>query len=209
MKFAPLLCNRPLAMLCSFVLVGLLGATQVLAQQAPTGNTETKAAKRKAPNDKSAKAQKKKEQPAQSQPQGKPEVAPGGTPMPNARQTAVLIQTFMVALSQASLTNNYTVLNGLGAPSFQKENSPEKLSRLFAGFRNGTVDLTPIIVLSPVLVRPPDFTPEKQLRLTGYYPTAPKQIHFELLLQPIDNVWRLFGISVEAKTVAIKSSAKR
>jgi hypothetical protein len=34
------------------------------------------------------------------------------------------------------------------------------------------------------------------LRLTGYFPTQPLQIKFDLLFERIRGDWRLFGISV-------------
>ena len=34
------------------------------------------------------------------------------------------------------------------------------------------------------------------LRLTGYFPTRPLQINFDLIFQNVGGQWRLFGISV-------------
>ncbi len=34
------------------------------------------------------------------------------------------------------------------------------------------------------------------LRLTGFFPTKPLQINFDLLFQNVAGQWRLFGISV-------------
>src|ERR1700694_5457983 len=47
--------------------------------------------------------------------------------MPPPEQMAMLIQTSVVALSQANLTGNFTVLHALGAPGFQQANPPTKL----------------------------------------------------------------------------------
>jgi hypothetical protein len=40
------------------------------------------------------------------------------------------------------------------------------------------------------------------LRLTGYIPTQPMQINFDLLFQTVNNQWRLFGISVATPETA-------
>jgi hypothetical protein len=118
--------------------------------------------------------------------------------MPSARQLAILVQTTVVALSQANLTGNYTVLHGLGAPGFQKANSPDRLGKLFANIRK--IDLTPVILYSPLLTSQPAIDDKNMLRLTGYYKTTPQQVQFDLLFQPVAGRWRLFGISVGTRT---------
>jgi hypothetical protein len=40
------------------------------------------------------------------------------------------------------------------------------------------------------------------LRLTGFFPTRPLQINFDLLFQNVGGQWRLFGISVATPQVA-------
>jgi hypothetical protein len=119
---------------------------------------------------------------------------PEKPPMPGAPQLAILVQTAMVALSQANLTNNYTVLHALAAPEFQKNNPPEKLAQVFAEVRK--IDLTPVILYSPQLSRPPAIDDKNMLRLTGFYKTAPQQVLFDILYQPVEGRWRLFGLSV-------------
>jgi hypothetical protein len=114
--------------------------------------------------------------------------------MPSAPQLAILVQTAVVALSQANLTNNYTVLYALAAPDFQQNNTPEKLAQVFANVRK--IDLTPVILYSPQLSRPPVIDDKGMLRLTGFYKTAPQQVLFDILYQPVEGRWRLYGISV-------------
>ena len=119
-------------------------------------------------------------------------------PMPSAPQLAILVQTAVVALSQANLTSNYTVLHALAAPDFQKNNPPEKLAQVFAEVRK--IDLTPVILYSPQLSRPPVIDDKNMLRLTGFYKTTPQQVLFDILYQPVGGHWRLFGISVGTQT---------
>lgn len=55
---------------------------------------------------------------------------------------------------------------------------------------------------SPQLPRLQTFRPPRfcwswgLLRLVGYFPTQPLQIQFEILFQPIDGQWRIFGLTV-------------
>ena len=117
-------------------------------------------------------------------------------PLPAPEQMAMLIQTSVVALSQANLTGNFTVLHALGAPGFQQANPPAKLAEVFKNLREQNIDLTPIILFSPVLLREPAINEQGMLHLVGYYKTAPQQVNFEVLFQPVQGQWRLFGISV-------------
>lgn len=117
--------------------------------------------------------------------------------IPDKVRLAILVQSYMVALSQANLTGNYSILHAFGAPEFQQRNSPEKLSQIFSHLQKQNVDLTPIILYSPTLVREPAFDDNGMLHLTGYYKTEPQQVHFELILQPVAGVWRLYSISVK------------
>jgi hypothetical protein len=119
--------------------------------------------------------------------------------IPPPEQMAMMIQTSVVALSQANLTGNFSVLHALGAPGFQESNSPEKLSEIFKSLRERNIDLTPVILFSPVLLREPTINERGMLHLVGYYKTAPQQVHFELLFQPVEGQWRLFGISVRTQ----------
>ncbi len=125
------------------------------------------------------------------------------------KQHQLLIQSYLLALAQANLTGNFSVLHALGAPAFQKNNPPQKLSAIFAGLRQQKVDLTPLIFYKPVLKREPWRDDKGMLRLVGHYPTEPKQIDFDLTLQPVSGVWRLFGISVNAVPAKNDDTAKQ
>lgn len=116
--------------------------------------------------------------------------------IPDKIRLGILVHSYMVALSQANLTGQYNVLHALGAPDFQQRNTPEKLAEIFSTLRTQNIDLTPIIVYSPTLAREPVFDENGLLHLTGYYKTEPQRVNFDLTLQAVAGVWRLYGISV-------------
>lgn len=123
--------------------------------------------------------------------------------MPSAEQLAILIQTAVVATSQANLTGNYSVLHALAAPGFQQANPPEKLAQVFAQWRANRIDLTPIIIYSPILRAAPVIDDKNMLQLSGYYRTAPQQVHFDLMFQPVGGQWRLFGINLSTQPAQV------
>lgn len=115
--------------------------------------------------------------------------------VPDDYKLAMLIRTSLIALNQANITGNYSVLRDLGAPSFQEANNPARLAELFANLRTRAIDLEPILVVDPKVAEP--FINERgMLRIKGIFPTSPEQVNFELAFQPVGQQWRLFGIMV-------------
>jgi hypothetical protein len=53
--------------------------------------------------------------------------------------------------------------------------------------------------MTPTLTQPAFITDAGMLRVTGFFPTKPEQVNFDLLFQPVGGQWRLFGISVKTR----------
>ena len=107
-----------------------------------------------------------------------------------------LVRSTMIALNHANFTGNYTVLRDLGAPSFRTANTSARLAGIFSNIRGKKLELSPLLVVAPVFAPPPGIDKRGLLRLTGYFPTRPERVNFELVYQVVGNRWRLFGISV-------------
>lgn len=122
-------------------------------------------------------------------PSGKPEV-------PDAATIVTLMRTTVIALNQANMTGNYSVLRDLGAPGFQDANSFAKLADIFADLRGRQLDLGPVAVIDPKLFKPAAIDERGMLRLTGFFTSQPEQVNFDLAFQRIDGRWKLFGLGV-------------
>lgn len=131
-----------------------------------------------------------------AQTQGQPAQPENQRPaVPSDDKLMILIMSTLVALQQANTTGNFTVLRELGAPEFQT-NSAEKLAQAFADLRQRKVDLSRTLLFQPKLVRRPEINARGMLRITGFFPTSPDRIDFDLIYQPVQGRWRLYGISV-------------
>jgi hypothetical protein len=108
----------------------------------------------------------------------------------------ILIRTTLLAVDQANRTGNYTVLRDLGAPAFQQANTSARLAEIFANLRGQNLDLSGAAVLDPQLTLLPQIEPNGLMHMTGFFPSIPLQINFDLLYAAIDGRWRPFGISV-------------
>jgi hypothetical protein len=51
-------------------------------------------------------------------------------------------------------------------------------------------------VLDPELTLLPQIDAEGMMRMTGFFPSAPAQINFDLVYAPVNGLWRLFAITV-------------
>ncbi|MDB5511838.1 MAG: hypothetical protein JWR08_1321 [Enterovirga sp.] len=107
----------------------------------------------------------------------------------------MLVRSTLLALHHANQTGNYTVLRDLGAPGFQS-NTAARLADVFASQRSQNLDLSGVAFLEPQLTRLPQIVQGGMMHMAGVFPSVPLQLNFELLFQPVEGRWRLFGLSV-------------
>jgi hypothetical protein len=109
-----------------------------------------------------------------------------------------LIRNSLIALDHGNKTNNYTVLRDLAAPAFQI-NTAARLSDIFAGLRRDGLDMSGVVVVDPTLSLGPKIEKNGLLHVSGAFPYGPQILNFYLTYAPVENKWRLFGISIALK----------
>lgn len=136
----------------------------------------------------------------QSQPQGKAQAAPKPTGQKiSGREISTLIRTTLVALHQANVTGNYTVLRDLGDLSFQNINSSARLGLIFTKLRQARLDLSPAVLTDALMTKKPVIDGNGILRLEGYVPLQPMNIVFTMAFRFEGGRWRLFSLGVGAE----------
>jgi hypothetical protein len=115
---------------------------------------------------------------------------------PDDIHIVLMIRNTVLALNQANVTGNYSVLRDMGTPAFQMTNSQARLAEIFASLRARKLDLSPIMVFNPKLLSPPAMQEGQVLKLAGFFPTTPEQVHFELAYQRYGEQWLLAGLAV-------------
>lgn len=133
------------------------------------------------------------------------QVQAAGPQIPDPEGILILIRSSLLAVTQANATGNYTVLRDLGSPAFHAANPASRLSQIFGNLRDQRLDLSPVAIVTPELTVPPAIE-QGMLRLKGSFPTRPLSVVFDLLFQPVDGQWRLFGISVGTVQAAAPAS---
>ncbi|QDU27122.1 hypothetical protein ETAA8_22060 [Anatilimnocola aggregata] len=129
-----------------------------------------------------------------------PGQSPAATPpaiSPNDRAAAViLIKNALIAVNQGNLTGNFTVLRDLASPGFRNRNSAGDLANIFQNLRQKKIDLSPIVVLDP-LIAPPQVSKEGLLLLEGYFASSPSRINFKLgYIKSETGGWMIDAVSV-------------
>jgi hypothetical protein len=79
---------------------------------------------------------------------------------------------------------------------------------IFADLRKRNIDLSPVVAVTPAVSEPPSITKDNMLKLAGYFPTSPLQIRFQILFQPVDGQWRLYGMAVDTPAAAQAPTAE-
>jgi hypothetical protein len=150
------------------------------------------------PSQRSAQAEEPKQEP--KQPPVPTDLGPR-LPMPSDDKLVILITSSVLALNQANATGNYSVLHDGSAPAFQQRNTPERLAQIFSSLRARNLDLSPVVLYTPKLFRRPEMNAQGMVRITGFFPTEPERVNFDLIYQPVQGQWRLYGIAVETGAV--------
>ena len=122
-------------------------------------------------------------------------------PAPSSTETRklahLLIKNALISVNQGNLTGNYTVLRDLASPGFRGRNSASDLGTIFANLRQQKIDLSPIVLLDPVITQSKFDKEQNQLRLAGYFPSQPVQIKFDLVFQMANpGGWMIHGVSI-------------
>ena len=106
-----------------------------------------------------------------------------------------LIKSTLVALNQANLTDNYSVLLELGSEEFQTSNSNASLSEAFSPIRESGLNFAGIVEFAPVFSAEPTLDEQDVLRVTGYFETVPR-IEYGMTFLPGNGRFLVDGLSI-------------
>lgn len=131
---------------------------------------------------------------------------PSQLTVPPAEKLVLLIRLSLLTLNDAILTGNYSVLRDRGGPSFRQANSAAGLARIFTTLEAQRPDLAAVAVLTPQLSEAEIVGPEQRLHIRGHFPMQPMQVNFELMFEPAEGQWQLFGLSVGAVSAQVQAA---
>ena len=117
-------------------------------------------------------------------------------PLPKRDTFIIMARMTMIAVHHGNLTGNYSVLRELGSPDFQRRYSTAGLSNRLEGFRKKKINLSLVSLFVPRLTQPPKYIKRNVILLSGFFPTKPNQIKFELFFEAVKGAWRLHEFQI-------------
>jgi hypothetical protein len=130
-----------------------------------------------------------------------PETA-AATPVPANRLQTMLIRNALVAVNHGMLTGNYTVVRDLATENFRKLYQAGDLAAAFGPLRKQRIDLSPVLVTEPLLVRAVVDEAAGRLQLDGFFPTKPQSIEFTLIFKHVDGGWMIDEVALSVGAAA-------
>ncbi len=119
--------------------------------------------------------------------------------IPSDNALAIIIKATLSAYNDGNVTGNYSVLRDLASPIFREANSPARLADVFQDMRRRKMNIAPILLLQPQLLREPEIDADGHLILEGFFETRPEQVEFLLVYEATTGPGRLFAIRVSTR----------
>lgn len=120
-------------------------------------------------------------------------------------QALLLVRSTLLTLNDANHSGNYTVLRDLASQEFQVRNTSADLALIFADMRRSKLSLFSVMLLSPQLSTAPDIDADGHLRVSGYVPTSPQQVKFDLVFEASSRQWKLLSLNISTASVQASS----
>lgn len=127
----------------------------------------------------------------------------GGLPQPIAplvpdrREQVALVQRAMQDFAASVRTRNMSYFRSTLAPSRREQYTTEKLNETFGSFFEIPDDLALLTSMEPSVSRTTRSAQNGDVTLTGYFPTAPKAVHFSQRYAYEQTDWRLLSFKID------------
>ncbi len=120
-------------------------------------------------------------------------------PVPPELELRQLVRDNLLLFNAAIASKSFDTFYDSVSLKWQDQLTKGQLQRAFQPFIDKQVSLAGIEKVDPIWDSPVRLTTDGLLRLSGYYPTEPYRVHFDLkFLYELPN-WKLFGIDVNLR----------
>ncbi len=117
--------------------------------------------------------------------------------VPAPRPLEALVKGSLMSFNDANLTGDYRVFHARLSEPFRKQYTPAKLKETFKEFSEKNVDIDIVTAMAPSFDQPPYVDQEGRLVLSGFFPTEPTRVAFEMDFIASDGEWKLIRLNVK------------
>lgn len=122
--------------------------------------------------------------------------------VPDNTVIEITIKRALASFNDANVTGNYDVFHATLSRPFRQQFTAERLREAFKTFQSQSIDISPVLALSPVLSAPARIDGDGALLLKGAFETRPSRVLFDMRLLPVDGDWKLVAIHVNVEPVS-------
>lgn len=119
--------------------------------------------------------------------------------VPGERALEALVKTALLSFNDANVTDNYAVLHAKLSKPFRQQFPPERLRETFKSFVEKQIDIGIVATYKPTYDPEPKVDDDGQLKVSGFFPTEPTRVVFQLAFIPSDGEWKLISINVKTE----------
>lgn len=110
-----------------------------------------------------------------------------------------LVTESVYDLALAINTNNFSLFYNKISDFWKSQTTTEELKQSFLSFIQQQIDLTGIKDVEPVFSAAPAINDQGFLKVTGYFPTQPAMVYFNLGYTYEHPDWKLIGVDINVK----------
>ncbi len=122
--------------------------------------------------------------------------------VPDNTAIEITIKRALASFNDANVTGNYDVFHATLSRPFRQQFTADRLREAFKTFQSQSIDISPVLVLSPVLSEPARIDKDGALLLKGAFETRPSRVMFDMRLLAVDGDWKLVAIHVNVEPVS-------
>lgn len=119
--------------------------------------------------------------------------------LPTKPDQAALVRRTMLDFGISTAGGDMKHFHSILAPRWQRQTSPEKLSKSFADALETRMDFSGLEEYEPVIEPPTGLGEGGELQLNGYFPTRPNQVHFKQTYIYEGLGWKLIGFGFSTR----------
>ena len=126
-------------------------------------------------------------------------MVPDASSIPDKKALQMLVAQTLLDFNAAVQAKDFTSFYETISRTWQGQTSAEQLAETFKSFVDNQIDISPIQNVTPEFNAPAVIDNKGALNITGFFPTQPSRVIFDLNFVFEQSEWKLLGISLNLR----------